>query len=342
MRAHLRTAIVVVLAVAMLAWFLKGANLSDVWAEIARARLEYLALALGSIVLTYLLRGLRWQYLLLPLGRPHFPIVFKTTVIGFAASTLLPARAGEVIRPYLLARREGFNATAAFATVIVERLLDLLTVLLLFAAYLLLAGPAGSTASSDVIRALKMGGLVAGAASIMGLAVMMVAAGNPEGFSRWALRIEHVLPATVAHAVANLVKTFLEGLAVVRQPQRLAISGLLSIPLWLSIALGIWAVSQAYHIEMSYLGSFAMMAVLVVGVAVPTPGAVGGFHQAYRIGATAIFGAANDRAVGAAIVLHAISFVPVTIFGAVFMAQEGLSLSRVQGIAADATREEAP
>jgi len=342
MRAHLRTAIVVVLAVAMLAWFLKDANLSDVWAEIQHGRLEYLALALGSTALTYLLRALRWQYLLLPLGRPHFSIVFKTTVIGFAASTLLPARAGEVVRPYLLARREGFSATAAFATIIVERLLDMLTVLLLFAAYLLFAGPAAAAADSDVFRALKMGGLVVGAVSLAGLAFMMVAAGNPEAFSRWALRIERVLPARVAHAVAQLVKTFLEGLAVVRQPRRLAITGALSIPLWLSIAMGIWAASQAYHIDMSYPGSFVMMAVLVVGVAVPTPGAVGGFHQAYRIGATAIFGAANDRAVGAAIVLHAISFVPVTMLGAVFMAQEGLSLSRVQGIAAAANREEAP
>jgi uncharacterized protein (TIRG00374 family) len=342
MRAHLRTAIVAVLAVAMLAWFLKDANLGAVWAEMRNGRLDYLALAFGATAATYFLRAFRWQYLLLPLGRPHFAIVFKTTVIGFAASTLLPARAGEVIRPYLLARHEGFSATAAFATIIIERLLDMLTVLLLFASYLLLASPAQAGADSDVFRALKLGGLVAGAASIVGLAFMMVAAGHPEKIAGWALRIEAVLPARIAHAIADLVKTFLEGLAVVRQPARLAITGVLSVPLWLSIALGIWATSHAYHIDMSYPGSFLMMAILVVGVAVPTPGAVGGFHQAYRIGATAFFGAANDRAVGAAIVLHAMSFVPVTLLGAVFMAQEGLSLSRMKGLAADAALEEAP
>ena len=53
------------------------------------------------------------------------------------------------------------------------------------------------------------------------------------------------------------------------------------------------------------------MALLVIGVAVPTPGAVGGFHEAFRIGVTTFFGAPNDAAVGAAIVLHAFSFVPV-------------------------------
>jgi len=143
-----------------------------------------------------------------------------------------------------------------------------------------------------------------------------------------------VLPAKMASAVAHLVRTFLEGLAVVRQPRRLAIACLLSMPLWLSIALGIWSTSRAFHIEMSYPGAFLMMAVLVVGVAVPTPGAVGGFHKAYQIGAVAFFGVANDRAVGAAVVLHAISFVPVTIAGAIFLAQEGLSLSRIRGLAA--------
>jgi hypothetical protein len=84
------------------------------------------------------------------------------------------------------------------------------------------------------------------------------------------------------------------------------------------------------------------MAVLVVGVAVPTPGAVGGFHQAYRIGVTAFFGATTPQAVGAAIVLHAVSFVPVTLLGGLFMAQEGLSLSRVRGLASGAASEEAP
>ena len=63
-------------------------------------------------------------------------------------------------------------------------------------------------------------------------------------------------------------------------------------------------------------GSLLLIALLVVGVAVPTPGAVGGFHEAYRIGATSFFGADNDHAVGAAIVLHAVGFVPTLLRGA--------------------------
>ena len=74
------------------------------------------------------------------------------------------------------------------------------------------------------------------------------------------------------------------------------------------------------------------MTLLVVGVAVPTPGQVGGFHTAYRIAVTTFFGVPEPTAVGAAIVLHAISFLPVTLLGLVFMAREGLSFGRMREI----------
>jgi len=110
----------------------------------------------------------------------------------------------------------------------------------------------------------------------------------------------------------------------------------LSLPLWLSIAAGIWLTSQAFHITFPYTASFLVMAVLVVGVAVPTPGAIGGFHAAYEFAVLTFFGAPMDRAVGGAFVLHAISFIPVTILGVVFMAAEGLTLAGARRLAHEA------
>jgi hypothetical protein len=68
-------------------------------------------------------------------------------------------------------------------------------------------------------------------------------------------------------------------------------------------------------------------------VAVPTPGGVGSYHEAYRIGVTTFFGAPNDRAVAAAILTHAISFVPVLVLGAIFMSQDGLSFKGLKDMA---------
>jgi uncharacterized membrane protein YbhN (UPF0104 family) len=89
----------------------------------------------------------------------------------------------------------------------------------------------------------------------------------------------------------------------------------------------------AFGIDMPFVGTFLLQSLLVIGVAVPTPGGVGSYHEAYRIGVTTFFGAPNDRAVAAAIVTHAISFVPVVLLGVILMAQEGLSVSSLKDLA---------
>jgi uncharacterized protein (TIRG00374 family) len=329
LRHVVRTVIAIGLAVGLIVLFLRNADLHQVWASVKAARLEYLLLALVFQVLTFLARAERWQYLLEPLGKTRFWVVFRTTVIGFGASAVLPARAGEVIRPYLLARKEGLNATAAFATIVLERILDLVAVLLLLAAFLLLFDPGLEARDSAVFSAIRFGGLLMAPVALAALVLMFFMAGHPETLHRWLLKAEAILPPRFAVLIARFASSLAEGFAVVRQLRRLLAAVAWSLAVWLTIAAGIWAVSVAFGVAMPFTGAWLMLAPLVVGVAVPTPGGVGGFHEAYRIGATAFFGAANNTAVGAAIVLHAISMVPVTIAGLLFMVQDGLNLRGV-------------
>lgn len=338
MRPRVRTVLILLLTFGLLAFFLRNADMGAVWAETRRARPGLLLGALAATLSTYILRAFRWQYLLAPIGTAHFGNALRTTVIGFAATFLLPARAGEVIRPYLLARREGFPATAAFATIILERLLDLVTVLALFALFVLTLDPSSlSAVDPRSLARVKFGGLVGAAAAAGALVVAFVAAGHPERLGRWALKIERILPEKLARAVARFVESFTQGLAVMRQPRRLFVALALSIPLWVSIATGIWLTSLAFHITFSLMGSFLVLVILVVGVAMPTPGAVGGFHAAYQIAVQTFFGAPDDRAIGAAIVLHAISFVPVTLIGLALMAREGLTFASAKALASSGT-----
>jgi uncharacterized membrane protein YbhN (UPF0104 family) len=113
------------------------------------------------------------------------------------------------------------------------------------------------------------------------------------------------------------------------------------LPLWLSIALGVWTATLAFHLAMPFTGSFLLLALLVVGVSVPTPGGVGAFEAAYRIGATSFYAVPNDRAVGAALVLHAISIVPTVAIGFLFLVQDGLKLGGVRKLATAAAEGEA-
>jgi hypothetical protein len=143
---------------------------------------------------------------LAPIGSTRFVTAFETTVIGFAASFLLPARPGEVLRPYLLAKREGLPATPAFATIILERLLDLVTVVLLFGVFVLFIDPASISADPMVYARVKTGGLIAAAGLIAGLALFFVLAVHPALLGQLALRIEGVLPARLARLVAQSSK----------------------------------------------------------------------------------------------------------------------------------------
>jgi uncharacterized membrane protein YbhN (UPF0104 family) len=114
----------------------------------------------------------------------------------------------------------------------------------------------------------------------------------------------------------------------------------LSVPLWLCIAVGIWATTMAFRIDMSFTGSFLLLSMLVVGVAVPTPGGVGAFEAAARVGLTSFFAVPNDRAVGAALMLHASSVIPTLALGFLFLIQDGLDFGSMQKLATAAAEGE--
>jgi len=339
LRAALRTVLVVGLAVGLLALFLRNADLARVWTEMRSARPDMLGLSLLLVAVTYFIRAERWQYLLEPLGKTHFWVAFRTTVIGFAASFVLPARAGEVVRPYLLAREEQLPATAAFATVIVERILDLVAVLILLAIFFLFFVTDEASRSPWLYRAVALGGLGMVPVGLGILIAMFFMAGHPERLHTLLLKAERVLPARAAHTVAGFGRTFAEGLAVVRRPSRLVWAMAWSFVLWLSIASQIYVIAKAFAIALPFAGSFLVTAMLVVGVAIPTPGGVGGTHEAFRLGVTSFYGADNDAAVGAAIVQHAVNFVPITLLGLWFIARDGLNFGRLKQMSAAARQQ---
>jgi uncharacterized protein (TIRG00374 family) len=329
---RVRTVLVSLLAIALFAWFLSHANLASVWTQVKRARIDLLVAGFFAVILTYVIRAWRWQYLLHPIGPTRFRTAFRTTVIGFAALGVLPARAGDVLRPYLLARQEGLLVSATLATIVMERVLDLIAVLALLALYVWgIADPAALPPA--LLRGIEVSSALAGAVAIALMGVMWVLATHPERIGGLVFAMARVLPHAAADRLAGLARTFSGGFAAAREPRALAAAIAWSFPLWLAIAAEAWLVTIAFDIAMPFSGTFLLQALLVIGVAVPTPGAVGSYHEAYRIGVTTFFGAPEDTAVAAAIVTHAISYFPVVLAGIVFMAQDGLSFGRIKALA---------
>jgi uncharacterized protein (TIRG00374 family) len=312
---------------------LYNVDVRGVLGEIVRARLDWLALSLVTMFINLAIRAWRWQYLLEPLGHTSFANAFRATAVGFAASSVLPARAGEVIRPYFLARHERMSATGAFATIVLERVLDMFAVLVLLASYVFFFGRDLDAANHLAFTAVKWAGGTAAAGALAVMIVLFLMSKDPARLGQTLTRLGRVLPSSFAGLLGRIAEKFATGLGAIRRPGRLLVALFLSFPLWLCIGLGIWAAAMAFRLPVPFTGSFLLIALLVIGVAVPTPGAVGGFHEMFRFGATMFFGAPNTAAVGAAIVLHVLSIGPALLLGLFFAAQEGLNFASMRQLA---------
>ena len=326
MRGYLRTVIVIGLTVALMWFFLRSADLASVWSHIRRARLDLISAAFGAIAVSYVVRVRRWQRLLAPIAQVGFAPAVRATVIGFATTAVLPGRLGEVLRPYLLARRERLSASAVLATVVLERLLDVIAVVLLFGVFLLFLSGDLQQTDPQVLTYLKVGGLVAAVGAGAMLALIVGCGWGAGPVAGVVTQVERVLPQRFGAAAGRFIIRFSAGFGIARQPGRFMRAFAWSFSLVVEcLRLGVVRV-PAFGIVLPLGGSLLLMMLLVLGVAVPTPAGVGGFHAAFQVGVTGFYAAPVDAAVGAALVLHALSFGPVTLLGIVWMARDGLTL----------------
>ncbi len=303
----------------------------------------WLAIAVGFQAVHVLVRCLRWRLLLSPVKADiGLYNLFSTTVIGYLVTMLLPLRLGEVLRPVLLGRREGISRTAAVATCVLERLMDALTVALLLGFYLVLLPdlPASPAAGADLAK-VRRAGLVVGLSTlaIFPLLYLLV---HYRGRVHEALRRrwgagEPLLP--------RLLHAFLSGFDAVRDGRVFATAWAQSIAVWLVITGSVWASLRAFDLPIGFAGSMFMMALLTIGIAVPTQGGLGGYEYAGQLGLVAFFGVEPNRAAASILVTHLFAVGPVMLAGALLLWRDGLdlrSLIRLEGPGGRAPVTEAP
>lgn len=332
MKSAFRLGLGIVLAVLLMWLATRGVDSARLLSAMAHAQPLPLALVVGLTVAMYLIRAMRWRLLLPSLKDAPIFDLFGITNIGFMAGLVIP-RAGEVLRPYLASRRYGVGVSAGFASIILERLMDLITVLFLLALYMF-ALPRPAAERSDALMAtLRAGAGLVFLAALAGmgfLAALRVEGGPARRFLDWTL---HILPSGLGVKVRGLVSSFISGLDVFgSSPAQWARLIAESLLLWVTIGLVIHANSIAFGFDIPFHSAFLIIAFLTVGVAIPTPGMVGGFHASYTLALTAIYGVDQGKAVAAGIVLHALQNLPVLFLGIGFLGREGLSFGSMRQI----------
>ena len=329
------------LAVALLAYFLSRANLADVGARLAHVRLDYFVLSVVWSIATIPIRSWRWQFLLRPVGRVRFGDSFSATCIGFAASTVLPARAGEVIRPVVLSRRAGVPFSGALASVAFERLMDLATVLAFVVAFVVRSRTAAAGAD-----AVKHPELIVRLAVISAALLAVFAAAGAAAVLRRAQtvalveRVSSRLPAAARTRIRAASASFLDGLSIVRDGRNFAASVALSIALWASVYFQIFLLFRAFHANLSFWAAVIVCLFTLVGMLIPTPGAIGGFQAMCSYALTFFYGTSIDTATAFALLYWAVAFIPVTVLGfALFAAGPRRSKQSLTDLAEAAAEE---
>jgi hypothetical protein len=281
----------------------------------------------------YVLRAIRWKIFLLPV-RPNASLIgmIPPTIIGFTGLALL-GRPGELIRPYLISKRENLPFSSQMGVWAIERLFDIgaFTVLMVFAIFFLPAAMQ-SIPHPEYYSKFRVGGFV-----LLGIVATLIAAAiiigrSGEAIAAWVERRFAHLAANLGHRIAERVREFGDGLHIVHGPISLTLSILVSIAMWFVIAVAYQEVTHSYGtdaLEITRPQVLLLMGASIFGSMLQLPGIGGGSQVATIKALTVIFDVPPEMAASCGILLWLVTFVAVVPLGLALARHERLSLRRL-------------
>lgn len=269
------------------------------------------------------LRAVRWRYFIqterpLPLGS-----LFSATMIGFMANNVLPFRLGEFVRPWALARRESLSKSTLLATVVVERAVDMLTLLGIFGVSMIVHPIAENT---DAGRLVQWGARLL-VALCVGLTLFVIAVERNRRLAQALVRfVTRPLPVGYHARVAHMLEHFLEGLGLFRDLRRLFIVFVLSFTMFLCFAFALQVSLWSLGILLPWYAGLVMLVITAIGIMVPAaPGYIGTLNIACTAG-LALFGVGKAQSVPFSWFYFFSQWLPITAVGLIYLNREGLSL----------------
>jgi len=303
---------------------LRSTDLHNVWAHLAAARYGYLLPASLLTLFAFWVRAVRWGWLLQPIKRISQGRLYSATMIGFMCNNILPMRLGEFVRAFVLGRSAGVRPSAAFATIVIERLFDLFSMIAVFGVILVFF-PFHN-------RLFKVGALIAFAMGLAVLAVLIVFLLRGD----WFLRVvAPLIPRRIRERTLKSLDNFRAGLGVLRDPRRLVVIAALTLLMWGCLVFVIRFCFTAARLEnggasLPPLASLVVMVVMAIGVMIPSgPGFVGTLQAAAVFGLAVVGYRDQDRALSFSILYHATQWFPIVLVGLVYLMKEQLSLAQV-------------
>jgi uncharacterized protein (TIRG00374 family) len=332
-RRYIEFGILCLLAAALLWWFGRNLNWTEVGHALAGSDPYLLVAAVVIICVVYFLRAFRWGALLKPLSAARFSDLFAATTIGFGA-VFLVGRAGEFVRPVVLSMRDPrIRPSASLVTIVVERIYDMTAVVLMFALNLIwFKPPLALEIPFDRIRMAGLGLLAAAIIGILFLTWFRKKSAAVLGlfdrlFARWTF-----IPGALRRFVLRMLEQLAQALRVLVNMTELLETIGWTVLIWFGIVAANLLVMRAFHLNVGFAETIFVLGWLLVGSLVPTPGGgAGAFHAATAAGLL-LLGVKKETAAALSIVMHLVDLGPAVLFGLFYFIRGDLSLAKLRSM----------
>ena len=277
--------------------------------------------SLVIIFLSHWLRSVRWQYLLKPIKKISVKHLFSALIIGYMGNAVLPAHLGEFFRAYIIGRKEHISVSSTLATIVIERILDLLSLLLIMAfAIIIYPFPAWVKKSGYILFILTM-------AIPIFLILLKKYTAQTVGLINQFLKF---LPLKFSQRIIEIIHSFVGGVQELESKKDYLIIMIQSIFIWACywfvLHINFYTFNFIDTYQLTVTSSIVLLVITTISIVVPSsPGYVGTYHLLCQL-SLELFGVPRSIGLTYAIVLHALNFVPVIIVGIIFTWREGLSL----------------
>jgi uncharacterized protein (TIRG00374 family) len=306
----------IAISAALLVWLFWNVDLRAVTARLADTRWGWLTISIALNLASLWARAVRWRCLF-PQGA-HPTHLLNAVVIGYMGNNLLPLRAGEVLRVYVVTRR-GQRFWTTVTTLVVERALDGLAVGIVLAfVFFLIPTPREVAWAAEIFVGLVFA---------MGVVLVTITAA-PLPCRILIHSLAYRWPA-IERRVLMIFDSMSDGLQGMRRPSQLLPTAIWSVAIWVLILASVWTCFQAARLDLPVTAALCVIAFIGLGVSLPSSPGFIGVIQAATVLALSFFGVAKADALGFSLLLHASQFVPITLWGLMLLVVEHVSLKEI-------------
>lgn len=319
-RKILKNLITALIAVGSIYLAFNKIDFNILWKYIIDANYFYILAPIPIMILSHWFRAIRWKTILKPINpNTKFHNLFSTVMIGYAFNNILP-RAGELVRPYIFSKKENISFSSTFATIILERILDILTLLILFGITFIFF--------SNKILSLLPPSIDIGKVTytLVILLIGLIIVFYPPVIKFIFNKILRPISPKLSETLYGLFQKFSKGFAIVKEPALYAKLSFESILIWLFYALPLFIMFYAFDFSskgMNFMDSVLLLVASGISFSIaPTPGSIGVFHWIVKIILVKFYGVNSEQALAFATVNHGVNYLVQVLLGGYYVVRD--------------------